>query len=297
MIGRLSPNAQGVVLMTVGTLAYVINDGLIRQATEEGLDVYQSLFLRGCLMIVVFGAWAYRAGHRPRDLRADGPTRLRVGAEVIATACFFAAIVRLEFANAQTILMLLPFVVTLVAARRLGEVVDARRYMLIAVGFLGVVAVVRPVPDQFSPWSLLVVVAALLLVVREFATRRVDASIPPLVVALQTALAITSMMGVLSVFTGWGSLSGAAVAMLVLACGFLIVGYLCAIQAVRIGDLSVSAPFRYTAVVGAVVVGYVLFDETPDVLTWIGCALIVGAGALSARADTRSARQASSHSS
>ena len=193
--------------MTVGTLAYVVNDALIRRSTEEGLGVYQSLFLRGCLMVVIFGGWAWRAGHRPSDLRADGPTRRRVGAEVIATACFFAAIVRLEFANAQTILMVVPFLVTLVAARRLGEVVDARRYAFIAVGFVGVVAVVRPLPAQFSAWSLLVVVAALLLVVREFATRHIDPTIPPVVVALQTALAITSMTGVLSIVTGWGQLN------------------------------------------------------------------------------------------
>ena len=100
-----------------------------------------------------------------------------------------------------------------------------------------------------------------------------------------TAIAITSMTGVLSAFTGWGTITTPAVLVLTLACGFLIVGYFCAIQAVRVGDLSVSAPFRYVAVVGAVAVGYVLFDETPDALTWLGCALIVGAGVLSARAD------------
>ena len=74
---------------------------------------------------------------------------------------FFAGIIRLEFANAQTILMLVPFAVTLVASRRLGEQVSAQRYGLIALGSIGVVAVVRPTPGDFSPWALLVVVAAL----------------------------------------------------------------------------------------------------------------------------------------
>ena len=58
-----------------------------------------------------------------------------------------------------------------------------------------------------------------------------------------------------------------------------------------------SAPFRYTAVVGAVVVGYVMFDETPDPLTWLGCVLIVSAGVASARTDALAMNQASSHSS
>ncbi|MEM9520504.1 MAG: DMT family transporter [Actinomycetota bacterium] len=274
--------------MTSGSLAYVINDGLVRRATDEGLDVYQALFLRGCLMVGLLATAAFRAGHRPTDLIADHPARVRVGAEVVATACFFAAIIRLEFANAQTILMLVPFAVTLIAARRLGESVAAARYGLIGIGFLGVLAVVRPTPSQFSPWALLVIVAALCLVVREFATRQVDPDISPLVLALMTAIAITSMTGLLSAYTGWGTITGASIAILIAACCCLIVGYFCAIQAVRVGDLSVSAPFRYTAVVGAVIVGYVLFEETPDPLTWFGCTLIVGAGVLSARADALS---------
>ena len=85
-------------------------------------------------------------------------------------------------------------------------------------------------PGDFSLWALLVIVVALFLVLREFAAHRVDPAIPPVVVALLTAVVITSMMGLLSVFTGWGEITGAAVAALVVACGFLIVGYLCAIE-------------------------------------------------------------------
>jgi drug/metabolite transporter (DMT)-like permease len=65
-----------------------------------------------------------------------------------------------------------------------------------------------------------------------------------------------------------------------------VAGYLFVIQAVRVGDLSVSAPFRYT-MVGAVAVGIVLFDETPDALTLVGCTLIVAAGVITARTDAR----------
>ena len=82
--------------MTIGTLAYVVNDGLVRRATEDGLDVYQSLFLRGCLMVALLGTWAIRAGHRIRDLRADSASRVRVVAEIDATALFYAEIISLE---------------------------------------------------------------------------------------------------------------------------------------------------------------------------------------------------------
>lgn len=276
--------------MALGSLAYVVNDGLIRMGTEDGLDVYQALFLRGCGMVVIL-AIASRVRNEQLDRRhLTRPLLLRVAAEVVATATFFAALVRLDFANAQAILMLVPFAVTVVAAR-MGEGVSRRRYVLVALGFAGVVAVVRPTPSAFSPWTLLVIVSAAALVVREFATRRVESDMPPLPIALLTAVSITSTMGAISAFTGWGAVTARAAVALVLACVCLVAGYLFVIETVRVGDLSVSAPFRYTSVVGAVAVGLAFFGESPDTLTITGCTLIVLAGVVSARDDARENRR------
>lgn len=276
--------------MALGSLAYVVNDGLIRMGTEDGLDVYQALFLRGCGMVVIL-AIASRVRNEQLDRRhLTRPLLLRVAAEVVATATFFAALVHLEFANAQAILMLVPFAVTVVAAR-MGEGVSRRRYALVALGFAGVIAVVRPTPSAFSPWTLLVIVSAAALVVREFATRRVESDMPPLPIALLTAVSITSMMGAISAFTGWGAVTARAAVVLVLACVCLVAGYLFVIETVRVGDLSVSAPFRYTSVVGAVAVGLAFFGESPDTLTITGCTLIVLAGVVSARDDARRNRR------
>lgn len=273
----LSPNTLGCIYMALGSFAYVANDGLIRVATEDGLDVYQALFVRSCAMVVVFVVLTQRRGEQLKREHLSAPVILRVVAEVVGTATFFAALVRLEFANAQTILMLVPFVVTAIAARR-GEHVSRALYLFVGIGFVGVIAVVRPTPDAFSVWSLLVVAAAAALVVREFATQRVDSTIRAMPIALLTAVSITSMMGVISLFTGWGTITLRAGLVLAVACACLVAGYLLTIETVRVGDLSVSAPFRYVAVLGAVVVGLVLFDERPDRLTLAGCALIVIAG-------------------
>jgi len=270
--------------MALGSTAAVINDGLVRVATEDGLDVYQALFLRGCGMIVIL-IIAGRARRQRFDKRfLTRPLVVRGAAEVVVAAAFFAAILRIEFANAYTILMAAPLAVTVVAAKR-GENVTRNHYVLMATGFAGVVAVIRPTPDGFSPWALLMVVAAAALVVREFATQRVEATTPPLAIALLTAVAVTAMAGGISVAAGWGAITGRAVVVLVLACLCLVVGYLFIIETVRVGDLSVSAPFRYTTVVGAVAVGFAFFGETPDALTTIGCTLIVGAGIFAARTD------------
>lgn len=269
--------------MTAGSLAYVVNDGLIRAATEAGLDIYQAVFLRGCVMVAIFvAAITVRRDRVPRTV-LTGPLVARVFAEVVSTATFFAALVHLQFANAQTILMLVPFAVTVVAAIALGEQVTRRGYAIVLLGFVGVVAVVRPTPDDFSPWSLLVIISALALVAREFATRRIESDIGPLPIASLTAASITVMTGVLAAFTGWENVSLRAALLVVLASTFLIGGYLFSIMTVRVGDLSVAAPFRYTAVIGAVAVGQIFFDETPDTLTVAGCAVIIAAGVTKSR--------------
>ncbi|MEM7140264.1 MAG: DMT family transporter [Actinomycetota bacterium] len=281
--GRWSGNTFACVAMVLGSLGYVVNDALIRASTDEGLDVYQALFLRTAVMTVALGMITRRRGGLTRaDLRVRA-LGLRVAAEVTSGALFFAAIVQIEFANAQTILMLVPFAVTAIAALRLGERVGPALWASVGIGFVGVLAVVQPATDGFSWWSLVVVASALSLVVRELATRAIPTSISFLGVATLTAAGLTILTGVISIFTGWGEIRGSAIVLLAIACGCLSIGYWGTIQTVRVGELSVSAPFRYTAVLGAVVAGMAFFDETPNALTLVGCTLIVTAGVAAVR--------------
>ena len=203
----LSPNSLGALYMIVGSVGYVTNDALVRAATEEGLDVYQALCLRGLAMTVIFAAITRRRGGRITRQQFTRPLVGRVAAELAGTALFFAALVNLDFANAQTILLLVPFAVTLTAALALGEPVTGRQYATVLAGFAGVLLVVQPATDGFSLWSLVVVASAAFMTVREFATRRVHKAIPAASVALITAVGLTILTGVISVFTGWNTVT------------------------------------------------------------------------------------------
>jgi drug/metabolite transporter (DMT)-like permease len=283
----LSPNVLGSLYMAIGSLGYVVNDALIRAATDEGLDVYQALFLRAVAMSTLFAAAGELRGQRLTIERLRRPLVIRVLAELGATALFFAALVRMPFGNAQTILMLVPFAVTVVAAVHLGERVSTQQYAAVMIGFVGVLVVVRPATDSFSWWSLAVVASAALMVVRELATRQVDRRTPALPIALLTALGLSGLTGVISIFTGWGDPTRQSLVLVGFACICLVVGYVFTIETVRVGDLSVSAPFRYTTLVGAVVIGAAFFDEVPDLVTLAGCLLIVLAGVASIRLERR----------
>ncbi|MEE9417030.1 MAG: DMT family transporter [Acidimicrobiales bacterium] len=277
-MNAMSPNAIGSLYMVLGSLAYVLNDAFVRSATEDGLNVYQVICLRGVVMAVLFGAVGMARGEGIQKSHLQRPFLSRVAAEMIATSFFFGALVRMDFANAQAILQIVPFAITLAAVFVLGERVSSRRYVTIAIGFIGVLIVVRPATEGFNAWSLFVVASVVAMVARELATRRVDPATPALSVAFATAVGNTLLGGAISLNSGWGALQSKGLVMIGLASALLFFGYLFTIETVRIGDLSVSAPFRYTVLLGAVVFGYIFFDEVPDAPTIIGSTVIVAAG-------------------
>lgn len=287
----LSPNARGSIYMVLGSLGYVVNDAFVRRATETGPDVYQVLCLRSIGIAAVFAfVGKMHVSERRRGIRQRS-LLLRVGAEMAGSALFFAALIRLEFANAQAILQVVPFAVTLAAAIWLKERVDVRQYVAILIGFVGVVIVIRPATEGFSAWSLAAVGTATLMVVREFATRGVDPHTPAPTIAFATATGLGLLTAVLSPPHQWVALPSEAVGSLIVSIVSLVIGYHFTIQTVRVGDLSVSAPFRYSILVGAVVMGFVLFGEVPDRFTVAGSLIIVATGIYAVRFErTRPAR-------
>jgi drug/metabolite transporter (DMT)-like permease len=112
------------------------------------------------------------------------------------------------------------------------------------------------------------------------------------IVSLSTAVAITAIGFLGSVFDGWSSVSAPDLSLLASAAAFLSVGYLASVITVRTGELSFSAPFRYTVMIFAIVLQIVVFGEVPDALTFLGTALIAGAGLYVFRRETRAVRLA-----
>jgi drug/metabolite transporter (DMT)-like permease len=273
--------------MTIGSLAYVVNDSLVRRITEDGPDVYQVLCMRSIALAIIFAVLGRLRGEHTVRAHLRRPLISRVLAEMVASSLFFAALVRMEFANAQAILQIVPFAVTLAAAVILKERVSARQYATIVLGFVGVLLVIRPATESFTLWSIAAVGTATLMIVREFATRRVNKETPAMSIAFVTAVGMSLITGALSLLEGWRALTMSNVVDLAFSVSFLAVGYVLTIQTVRIGDLSVSAPFRYLNLVGAAVIGYLMFAEVPDTLTVIGITLIMATGIYAVHLESR----------
>jgi len=276
---QLSDNARAAVLMTVAMAAFTLNDTAMKLVMQE-VPLFQAIGLRGLLATLALLVIGWRMG----GLRLDLPARdrwllgLRSAAEVLGTLTFLAALNHMPLANLSAILQVLPLAVTLAAALLLGDRVGWRRMTAILVGFAGVLIIIRPGPEGFDLWALVGLASVACVVVRDLVTRRMSASLPSVTVALAAAVTVLVMGGLGTAVEGWRPVGGREWLLLAAAAGALIVGYLTVVMTMRVGEISFAAPFRYTALLWAMVLDFVIFGHLFDALTLFGAGLVVATG-------------------
>ena len=275
----LSDNLRGALFMICGMAGFTFNDACMKLVTED-LPLFQAIFLRGVgtsvLLVVVClhqGALHFRVSGA--DRRVIG---LRTLGEIGATVCFLTALMHMPLANVTAILQSLPLAVTLAGALFLGEAVGWRRVAAIIAGFAGVLLIVRPGTEGFDRYSVLAVVAVCFVVLRDLSTRRLSPGVSSAAVALVTAVSITLFAATVSAFETWVRPDGRALGLLSAAAICLVGGYLFIVLAMRAGEIAVVAPFRYTGLLWALVLGWAVFGDFPTTLTLAGATIVVGTG-------------------
>ncbi|EET46382.1 DMT family transporter [Thalassobium sp. R2A62] len=286
-MNTLSINQRGAVLMMVAMSAFAIGDGLMK-SLSGGVPLFEAIFLRGVLTsILLFSVVWYRGLLRIKTTAEDKRRILvRCLAEALAAYFFIAALFHMPLGDLTAILQALPLTVTLASAVFLGQTVGWRRWFAILVGFGGVLLIVRPGADSFTIYSVYGVATVICATVRDIVTRSLSPNIPSLTVTLATALAVTLFAGLmgwtnsfgLSPPEPWVIPNGAEIATIIATGVTIILAYLTIIMAMRQGDVSFIAPFRYTGLVVAILVGIIAFGDWPDFLTWIGSGIVVGSG-------------------
>ena len=204
----------------------------------------------------------------------------RTVAEVASAYLYLVALFHIPIANTNTIIQVVPLMVTASAAIFLRDEVGWRRWTAIAVGFAGVLIIIRPGLAGFNEFSLLALAAAAFIALRDMTTRIMPRGVPTLLIALITAIVVAISGPVYGLIVGehWSMPSARAVALLFGASFFLIGGYLTAVDFMRHGDIAVVAPFRYTVIVWAVIVGFLVWREAPDTLMVVGTTIIIATG-------------------
>jgi drug/metabolite transporter (DMT)-like permease len=270
---------SGALFMAISMAGFAMNDTLVKLASAS-INIGQVMLVRGAMATALILLLSLHQGALRHAASALRPMVLtRVACETLATVSFLLALSHLPIGNVSAILQALPVCVTLGAALVFGEPVGWRRWLSIAAGFLGVVIIVRPGLEGFSVHSVWALVSVFFCTLRDLATRKIDAATPSLVVSAATAVSVT-IVGALLVqpFGGWTPMPSAILVTLAGAACLVIVGYQFVIVAMRTGDISFMAPFRYTALLWAIALGFLVFSDVPDTATIVGSVIVVGSG-------------------
>jgi S-adenosylmethionine uptake transporter len=210
--------------------------------------------------------------------RDKGLIVLRGLIEAVTAYLFLTALFNMALGPLNAIMQVAPLTVTLAAAIVYGEKVGWRRLLAIVIGLFGVMLIIRPGTEGFNIWSLYALASVLGVTARDMVTRRLSPTVPGMTVTLGTTVAVMAAAGLASLTEDWAPVTQANGVLITGSACFVILGYFFSIQAMRTGEVSFVAPFRYTGLVVAMIVGYLVFAEVPKALTLLGAFIVIATG-------------------
>ena len=276
----------GIVCMIAFTALAPVMDSFAK-ATPEVIAVGLILAVRFGLQVVTLIPLAHGLGmaHRP-GARECALHLVRGVLLLVATGLFFTALRHMPIANAIAIFFVEPFILTLLGGLMLGEDVGRRRIIACLVGFAGALLVVQPSFADLGVVALLPLGTALCFAGYMIMTRSMARRIHPITLQGYTAAGATLVIvPLLVIFDGTGNAAldpvvprGLAVWTLLGVGVTATVSHLFISFALRMAPAATIAPLQYLEIVAATGLGYWIFGDFPDPLTWAGIAVIVGSG-------------------
>jgi drug/metabolite transporter (DMT)-like permease len=275
---RLADNRRGIFLMIGASTAFIASDTLVK-LTAENLPIGQIIFLRGLLVApLLIGVGLYLSGRLVFDPVRHRIVWWRALGEVGATALYLSALAHMPIANSTAILQVIPLAVTAAAAIVLGEKVGVRRWSAIGVGLAAVLLIVRPGLEGFNAWSIAALASVAFIVLRDLTSRVLPNSLPIFGVTGLSAIVVTLFGAAMLPFSGWEPVTLELFVKVVGSAVALAIGYVLIVLAMRSGEISVVAPFRYVILLWAIVAQITVFAVWPDALTLVGSAILVMTG-------------------
>ncbi len=268
---------KGILLMVLAMLIIPLNDGMAKALTARYpvAEIVWARYLFHFLLLLPLIAWKNGlASMRPRRIWLH---MLRGAFTVFATFFFFLALSSLPMADTLALMFCYPLFITALSPIFLGEKVGLRRWGAVVAGMAGVIVIIRPGGDVFQWSSLLGVAAGLSMACYWIVTRRISASAPPLVAAAYAAIFGVLVMPVI-LPGGWVVPTPGDVGLFAVMGAIAAAFHILLVKALEFGQASVLAPFAYAEIIMATTVGYFVFGDFPDPFTWVGIAIVIGAG-------------------
>jgi drug/metabolite transporter (DMT)-like permease len=275
----LSAGSRAVAAMLIGTGAFVLNDSCLK-VLAPAMPTSEILFLRGLFATVGLFGLAWFTGQLGRIRAGFTPLVLGRGVLEMGSAFLFISVITVvPLGNLTAIAQIVPLIVTLLGALVLGEIVGARRWAAVAIGFLGAVLVAGPGQGSFDVYTLFAFGVPVMVSVRDLIVRHLGTKIGVLPMTFWLSAVVTVGAGLLGlVGGGWRMPDASHWLLIAAAAGLALLGHASFVYALQISAMSRVAPFYYAQTVWAVLAGLMIFGEVPRIGVIAGIVLIVGAG-------------------
>ncbi len=241
--GALAGNRTAIIVMLLAMACFILNDTMAKLASDD-MGTGQVIFIRGLIaspIMMLIAWWKWKGAFRQPARIVHKSVLWRTAGEVIATALYLTALFNMPIANATAILQTVPLATTAGAALLLGEQVGIRRWSAIGIGFAGVLLIVRPGSDGFTIWSLFALGSVGAILLRDLSSRVLPEGTPVLGVAALSAVAVTLLGAVMTLFDDWQPVSAGALFYLTCSALFLLGAYNFILLAMRSGDGPLSS--------------------------------------------------------
>ena len=272
-----STGAIGIIFMLLGQLCFAVNDTLVKEIVVDNtvnLSVINVIFLRGLLSTsFIFIYLKFYEKKNILNIFKIKDYHKRGIYEVLTAICFFTGLILLPVAEVYTLLMTNPFFVTIFAFLFLKEKVGVRRWLAVAVGFIGVIFVVNPQNISFNFLYIFPIIAAVFLTIRDIATKGIVTKINSFEIIFITSILMTLSSGIGSLFIEF-TFKIEYLPNLFISSIFLTIAYIFSVLTIFYAPLSLTASARYSVIVFGMIFGYLLLNETPSINMVIGATII-----------------------
>lgn len=271
-------NRRGIISFSLAIVLFVINEALCKLVYDT-VPASQIMAVRGLIATAVILGIAHATGAtRKIAAMVDRRVVMRSGVDLIGSYLYMFALFHMPIGNMTAINMASPLMMTAAVAILLHEPVGWRRWSAIVTGFIGVLLVVQPRAESFNAYSVLAIIAVICIVVRDMVTKRIDAAIPSVIVILTNVGMMAVVALVLALIEGWVAMGWRESSYLAISAVFIAAGYQLAVDAFRHAEVPVIVPLRYTGLLWALLIGYLVWGDVPNALATAGIVLIVASG-------------------
>lgn len=271
-------NSRGIFCMVVGMGLLTASDAVVKWLTD-GYPTGQIIFIRGLFVVIPILLLTLRGSGlktlRIVNFRGQG---MRAAMFIISVFCFLTGLRYNALALNVAIAFASPLIVTALAPSILGEIVGWRRWTAVLTGFAGVIVIVQPFGDVLNVYALLPLGAAVAGAFRDIVTRRISTTDTSASMLFWSTGAVM-LAGLLTFFSGDWPMPPLTDFGLMVLTGFMSgAAHYLLIEAFVVGEAALVSPFRYSALIWGVGLGYVLWEELPASSDWIGITLLVASG-------------------